>query len=180
MSRFLTPLFWLIMLAGLVPTGLRLLRPQAVESATQTERPAIVAKPIRDVRLGERVVGRNPIGTDAQRNEPEPDPVTWRKVVFRMDKPGGERIDFELLWPRDRIKQSGAAPGKSLHLDMAELNGVGIAEVLVIEPCPPIVPGSGSVVVGKFVHRVHRIIDLKTDGGHIIGTTPNHPFWCSR
>jgi len=177
-SRLRTPLLWLVMLACLLPAGWRLFRPLSVESASQRgTTSAPLPRPIRDVEVGQRIAGRNPVASDSDRTEPEPTPQTHRKVVFRMNKPDGERIDFALLWPLERIEQTGAAPGTTLRLDMAELGGAGVAEVLRIEPCPPIPDGPGSVVTGKFVHTVQRIVDLKTDDGNTIGTTPNHPFW---
>jgi hypothetical protein len=40
----------------------------------------------------------------------------------------------------------------SIFLDMAEMSCRGLAEVVSIEPCPPIETGGGRIVTGAFAH----------------------------
>jgi hypothetical protein len=52
------------------------------------------------------------------------------------------------------------------------------AEILAIEPCPPIPPGPGRVVTGTFKHQSAAVVDVHVTGlAAPIGTTANHPFW---
>ena len=69
--------------------------------ATTAPAPAkYVTKPIRDIRVGERVLARNPEVTDSERAEAiEPDPATWRHVSLLMAKPDGSDLRIEMLRP---------------------------------------------------------------------------------
>ena len=54
----------------------------------------------------------------------------------------------------------------------------GRAEILAIEPCPPISSGPGHVVTGTFRHQSAAVVDVHVSGlAAPIGTTANHPFW---
>lgn len=136
-------------------------------------------RPIERVDLGQRVVGRNPQVTDAER-QAVTDPVAkdWRKITLYIEKPDGDRIDIELLRPVSWIEASGAASGETIYLDLAELGADGLAEVRSITPSPPIRPGDGAVVTGRFRHHSGAVLDLTvTDEHEPIGTTDAHPFW---
>ncbi len=135
-------------------------------------------KPISEIRVGDRVPGRNPQLDDLDRLVPEPDPANWRKITLNMSKPDGHEIDIELLRPVRWIDQQGAHTGATVKLTLFELGADGDASVLAIDPCPTIRPGAGNVVTGTFAHSATNVIDVGLDGqDDPIGCTANHPFW---
>jgi len=65
-----------------------------------------------------------------------------------------------------------------IFLTLHELAAVGPAEVVRVEPCPPIEPGAGRLVTGTFFHHSGEILDITVDGlTEPIGCTGAHPFW---
>ncbi|MCY2966216.1 MAG: polymorphic toxin-type HINT domain-containing protein, partial [Planctomycetota bacterium] len=65
-----------------------------------------------------------------------------------------------------------------IHLDLPEIGAVGRAELVSLEPCPPIEPGQGRIVTGTFAHSSAEVIDIEITGvEEPIGCTANHPFW---
>ncbi|MGL5097283.1 MAG: hypothetical protein ACRDD1_16985, partial [Planctomycetia bacterium] len=124
--------------------------------------PAVAALntvPIEAVALGRRTLGENPELSDAERAAfVDPDPATWRELRFRMTKADGGGLDVHLRRPLDWIASTGAAVGRTVHLDLAELGAAGPAECLSIGPCPAIEPGAGNVVTGLFRH--HSVSNL--------------------
>ncbi|MFN7769685.1 MAG: polymorphic toxin-type HINT domain-containing protein, partial [Planctomycetaceae bacterium] len=65
-----------------------------------------------------------------------------------------------------------------IHLALPELGAVGPAEVLAIEPCPPLASGPGRTVTGTFAHAAADVLDLEIEGLDTpLGCTANHPFW---
>lgn len=136
-------------------------------------------KPIEQVRVGDRVTGRNPDPTDADRNIAEPEPATWRKIELQMHKASGKTLDIVLLRPTTWIESTGAAIHRTIHLDMEEMGAVGPAEVVSIGPCPLIQPGPGQVVTGTFSHEPDdNLVNVRIEGlSEPIGCTDNHRFW---
>jgi hypothetical protein len=134
---------------------------------------------IEDVRLGERVVGRNPIR--AQADLVDPDPSTWRAISLHMAKPTGRSLWIELLRPVEWIEEHQASIGSTIFVDLHEMGAVGDAEVLAIGPCPEIQPGEGATVTGTFKHEVDadsRVIQLQIeDQPEPTTVTANHPYW---
>jgi hypothetical protein len=66
----------------------------------------------------------------------------------------------------------------SIFLALHELAAVGPAEVVRVEPCPPIEPGAGRLVTGTFSHHSGEVLDITVDGlSEPIGCTGAHPFW---
>ena len=47
-------------------------------------------------------------------------------------------VSIELLRSLDWLEDHGAYVGGSVYLDMPEMGACGQAEVLAIEPCPPL------------------------------------------
>ncbi|MCY2962142.1 MAG: polymorphic toxin-type HINT domain-containing protein, partial [Planctomycetota bacterium] len=77
--------------------------------------------------------------------------------------PASDRLPRERLW---------------IHLDLPEIGAVGRAELVSLEPCPPIEPGQGRIVTGTFAHSSAEVIDIEITGvEEPIGCTANHPFW---
>ncbi|MGL4460991.1 MAG: hypothetical protein ACRC1K_02480, partial [Planctomycetia bacterium] len=141
---------------------------------------ALNTVPIEAVALGRRTLGENPELSDAERAAfVDPDPATWRELRFRMTKADGGGLDVHLLRPLDWIASTGAAVGRTVHLDLAELGAAGPAECLSIGPCPAIEPGAGNVVTGLFRHHsVSNLLDLYVEGDPTpTGVTANHPYW---
>ncbi|MEM6798175.1 MAG: polymorphic toxin-type HINT domain-containing protein [Planctomycetota bacterium] len=134
---------------------------------------------IQNVRLGQRVVGTNPLRDEVDHTLLEPDRATWRELTLTMTKPDGKRLDIGLLRPAGWVAKRGAAAGATIHLDLEELGAKGPAEVLAVGPCPPIEPGAGEVVTGTFAHEAsHQVLDVRIGGeAEPIGVTSNHPFW---
>jgi len=124
-------------------------------------------------------MGRNPDPTDTERNISQPDSATWRKVELRMQKATGKTLDITLLRPTTWIESTGAVVHKTIHLDMHEMDAVGPAEVVAIQPCPEIKPGPGQVVTGTFSHEPDdNLVNVYIEGLDApIGCTNNHRFW---
>lgn len=140
---------------------------------------AVKTKPIEEICVGDRVLGRNPLPAEAEAFEP--DPATWQKIRLRMEKPSGAGLWIELLRPEAWFAAADPRVGGSIELEMHEMGAVGPAEVLAIEPCPAIQPGEGTVVTGTFKHQADEnteVVHLKLeDQVELTGVTANHPYW---
>jgi len=136
-------------------------------------------RPIEAIRLGDRLVGRNPIREQAELAEP--DPATWRKISLSMTNQRGLRLWVELLRPQVWIDVHSAKPGSTVILDLYEMGAVGDARVDTVEPCPPIAFGPGNVVTGRFRHEADPdtvVLQVEfSNGKSLSGVTHNHLFW---
>lgn len=131
---------------------------------------------IRDISLGMRTVGTNPQGKSLE-EWPEPD-SSWFQVNLRMVKQDNGGLDIELLRPQEWLDAQNVRPGSLISMNMPEMGAVGEAEVLSVVSAPPIQPGEGNVVSGKYIHQAANCIDLHIEGhDKPIGCTDNHPFW---
>lgn len=155
--------------------------PAAATPATVAPDEAIqlVDRPIDAIRVGERVWGEIPDRDAVDHSLPEPEESSWRLLRLTMVKGDGGRLDVELLRPLAWIRGHQARVGATIDLDLPELGAAGPAEVLVVEPCPPIAPGPGQVVTGTFHHRSSfQVLDVRIEGeDEPIGVTANHPIW---
>ncbi len=137
------------------------------------------ATPIEDVRVGDRLAGRNPIREQAE--TVESDPATWRKISLYMTKDSGLGLWIDLLRPLTWIEEHDAQPGNTIFIDLYEMGAVGDAKVTYLGPCPPIKPGKGNVVTGMFKHQADentKVVHLKLeDQIELTGVTDNHPYW---
>ncbi len=151
----------------------------AALSSPADQQPATALTKIKDVRLGQRVAGRNPDRSEVDDSLPDPVASQWRHLSLRMAKENGDELAIELLRPLEWIEFYGASPGQTIDLDLAEMGAEGPAEVLALSPCPPIQPGDGNVVTGTFAHRSSGdLINLHIAGEpEPIGVTRNHRFW---
>ena len=71
---------------------------QPTSRMAPTANKKFVTKPIRDIRVGDRVLARNPEVSDAERAEAiEPDPATWRHVKTHAFDGSGPHV-FEFYW----------------------------------------------------------------------------------
>jgi hypothetical protein len=134
--------------------------------------------PIKDIQLGFRVAGRDPLPYEAEVCDPEPE--TWRQINLHMLKQDGRSLRIELLRPLEWIETEQASIGNVVHLSLPEMGACGDATVLSIAPCPSILPGRGAIVTGKYVHDSdgRSVINLHIDGqSEPLGVTANHLFW---
>jgi len=137
-----------------------------------------VTTPIQDLRVGMRVVGRNPLEDDAQRNVPQPAPETWRLVRARIEMGPGKFCDVELLRPLEWIEDCEAAPGSTIWLELPEMFVAGDADVLAIEACSPIDVGTNPIITGTFRHAAEQVVEVRVKGAaEPITCTSEHPFW---
>ncbi len=137
--------------------------------------------PIQDLRVGMRVLGRNPVRADADRDVPQPEPATWRLVRLRMEHEPGKSVDAELLRPLEWLEEVGAKVGATIGLELPEMFVEGEAEVLAVQPCPPLEIGSDPLITGTFRHVADRVIELHAAGlAKPLVCTPQHPFWSVR
>jgi hypothetical protein len=159
---------------GARPSAVRPLASPAIDSA-----PVGATRSIEDVRLGDRVAGRNPIREQVE--AATPDPATWRSIGLRMVQDDGRSLQVELLRPLNWIETVGAVPGRTIRLDLPEMGAVGAAVVTHIGPCPDIKAGDGQVVTGKFVHQAdaksHAVAISFEDQNEPVCVTANHPIW---
>ncbi len=134
-------------------------------------------KPIGEVKIFDRTESRNPIRSEVGPHLPQPDPKTWKLIHFRLPKPNGGEVEFDLARSPQWIAAADAQPCASVPLSMPEMGVVGLAKIVSIDPCPEPAPGKGPLVTGIFRHHVNRILDIEIDGREKIGTTPNHLWW---
>jgi hypothetical protein len=149
-------------------------RPSALAS-----QPKLEAVAISQMRVGDQVPADNPTGEKDTEFGDTVDPPNWRKLVLLAPKKDGSTADVELLRPLWWLEEQQAEVGGTVDIQVPECGIEGRAEVLAIEPCPPIKPRPGlRVVTGTFKHRASQVLDVYVEGlDEPIGTTPNHPFW---
>jgi len=97
-----------------------------------------------------------------------------------MQKDNGQWLHVELLRSLEWIAESQAATRKTIFLNLAEMGAIGDADVLSIGPCPPIQPGKGNVITGKFAHEVAEgdVVDVRFAGqAEATRVTATHPYW---
>ncbi len=141
----------------------------------------LATRPIQELRVGMRVVGRSPLAEDADRGLPEPHTGAWRLVRVRMEHERGKFVDAELLRPVEWLEEEGAEPGETIWLELPEMFLEGEAEILAIEPCPPLEPGRHPLITGTYCHVAQRVIELHAAGlAEPLICTPQHPFWSAR
>lgn len=151
-----------------------------LQAPSLSETPVSRIKPISEVQLGERAIGKNPLREQVDESLPEPDPQTWRKLTLRLPKDNGKWLTVELLRPLDWIEDEEAAVGETIFLDLEEMGAIGDADVVSIESCPPIQPGNGNVITGRFIHEVDQgeVVELRfTQQSEATRVTKNHPYW---
>ncbi len=135
-------------------------------------------KPIGEVQLGERTNAHNPKGDYDDRFGIDVDPATWRQIHLRAEKEPGGSCWIELLRPLWWLELNQAKVGGRIHISIPECGVNDDALVLSIGPCPPISPGKGPIITGKFTHDAAQVINIYIEGqAKPIGSTPNHRFW---
>ncbi len=136
-------------------------------------------KNIEDVRLGERVVGRNPLREQTQLPS-DIRPETHR--VIRLEMIQHEAL-YELSFVRSLtwLQEQNAQAGESIPFVMEEMGLNALARVISIEPCPEIEPDDGTgrmVVTGTMKHLAGNVLEIQTEGdAEPLGVTGTHPIW---
>jgi hypothetical protein len=132
---------------------------------------------IADVRLGQRVLAQGP-ETLSPDELAEPQQADCRLLRLEMVKTDSSLLEVGLLRSTDWIQANEAVPGAVIDLDLPELGAVGGAQVLAIEPSPPLEEGAGCLVTGRFVHQAANVLRLYVEGqAEPLGVTSNHPVW---
>ncbi len=147
-------------------------------TAVATRSLAVTTQAIEAVRIGTRVVAENPQPWEFDDSLPEPDAATWRLLRAVVARSDGGLVNVELIRPAAWIAEHALAAGQTLELHLEELNVSGTAWIEAIEPCPEIEPGSGRVVLGRFISRdVEELLRLTLSDDTTIDVTPAHLFW---
>jgi hypothetical protein len=151
----------------------------SIVDMTEANDSALVTQNIEHIRLGQRVVGTNPLREQTQ-SASNINPQNWRAVSLRMNQQG-VTYDLKFLRPLSWLQAAGADVGKSIHVELHELGLDGPAEVLAIDPCPEIEPDDGTglhVVTGTMAHPAANILHLDITGvDEPLGVTATHPIW---
>ena len=143
----------------------------------QTSATKSVTMNIEDVKIGSRVSGLNPDRDEVGELAPDPDPAASKLLSLVMEKEDASLLHIQLIRSDAWVYESGTVAGAEIFLDLPEMSAVGFAQVLAVEPCPPIECGIGNVVTGTFRHASASIIDLQIADVEPIGCTSGHLFW---
>jgi hypothetical protein len=137
--------------------------------AVSAQMQAHASRAIEDIQVGQRVVGENPhLAADDHRTQTVVDPATWRLVKlhsdWRWDDGTLDTVEVESLQPVSWIEQHEARPGHFVPLPL-DLTEMGMPEdlranVVSIEPCPPVTDGLGHVVLTTVNHLNPFICEL--------------------
>jgi hypothetical protein len=160
--------------ASVVPSA----EPQVVVFAKveQPEDATHNVRRIETIRVGQRVLGRNPLREQVEHGA---EPATWRLLHLEMRKVNGRQLYVELLRPLSWLQEQQARVGGRVYLDLPEMGAQGWATVTAIAPCPEIELGPGQVVTGRYKHEPDdNILDVRLEGQEEpIGVTDTHPWW---
>lgn len=130
---------------------------------------------IDKLRVGDRVLTDNPCAEGTEVN-----PATWRLLTLLIpDKVfKGQFIEIVTLKSPQWMNETGAKPGMWIPYDLPEMGIEGPAEVLAVEACPAINPGTGRVVLSTYYRMANNVIELRVDGlDEPVEVTANHPFF---
>ena len=123
-------------------------------------------RPIESIRVGDRVITDK---LSRMQSDTEVDPATWRLVrltgdVREEDGALFDTLNVEAILPLEWIETHRAEVGGQvpfpLDLIALGLNEDAIATVTAIEPCPPIQPGPGRVVLTTINHLNPDVVEL--------------------
>ncbi len=153
--------------------------PAVTSELGEADASGLATTSIEEIRLGQRVVGKNPLRHETQ-SPSNIAPKNWRAVQLSMYL-GEIRYDLNFLRSLDWLKATAAAPGRTVHMQLPEMGLNGPALVEAIAPCPPIEPDDGTgrqIVTGLMVHRAENILDISITGlDEPLGVTTTHPIW---
>ena len=148
-------------------------------TTTQNKETALSTTSIEEIRLGQRVVGRNPLRHETS----SPScitPESWRLLKLSMFE-YGVAYDLQFLRSTEWLRHERATVGGTIHLKLPEIGLDGPAEVIAISPCPSIESDDGTgrqVVTGLMSHPAANILDITITGlDEPLGVTTTHPIW---
>ncbi len=105
------------------------------------------------------------------------DGADWRKIVLRGAAPEDADIEVTLLRTSSWSVAMNAMPGRTIWVELPELNFLGYLQVLAVTDAPPVLPGPG-LVTGTFRHLATELVEVRVeDLAEPIRSTPRHPFW---
>jgi hypothetical protein len=158
---------------------------------TRTEK-KLVTQNIENIQCGDRVLGKNPLLSEADRElfGNEPTHETHYEYIFALPRDDETITLVTLLRPRNWLNENDLVRERDVQintgdvkhmvevwLDIPEMGTVGWAQLLSVNDEFEIKSGKGNVVTGTFTHLANNVIDLKIEGQKPIGCTDNHPFW---
>ncbi len=132
---------------------------------------------------GQKAAGFRPgepgYGQGGRLSEIEANPWAHREVWFIVEYGEGQWVKYGTIQSVVWLAVMGVQKvGDRVTLGLEEMGVVGEAQVMALEPCPPIEPGPGCIVMSVFEHSHGRIWEVWVDGdSEPIETTENHPFW---
>jgi hypothetical protein len=94
------------------------------------------------------------------------DPAHFRLVRLRTAKPLGSDniLTADLIRPVSWLAQNGVVVGGVIRFRVPELEIDATVDVVAVEACPPIEPGRGRVVTGKFTTLKCRVLQVQVSG----------------
>ena len=137
----------------------------------------IISSPIEDLRVGMRVVGKNPVRSQTSKID-DPIPEKWRTINFKIKSPSGKEVKGTLLRPLCWLSENDIKAGNFIYLVLSDMNIKGNAEIISVSACPAIEAGDGPVITGTFQHLADDIFNIYVENQKTpIGATSEHPFW---
>ncbi len=158
----------------------QVLQPEVPTQQVSFESYHVEQQAIQTIQVGQRVwIGENPSEErDLRYGEEIDHPMQWRKMVLLCQKVDGTTAKVEMLRPATWLEEQQVHVGGKVPIEVPECGIEGLADVLDIQPCPPIDQGPGRTVTATFHHQSATTYDLQIEGfDQPIGTTGNHPFW---
>lgn len=187
---------WLMLCLGMgggfIGSGLFKAQRQPVQATAVIEHSSSAINPwqhevIEHIHVGQRVVTPNAVpGVDMPTAV---DPATWKLLELSIDIPphDGAPADFaeiQTLQSPTWIAENRAIPGASVQppLDLREMGmEQAEAQIVAINPCPPIDRGPGRVVLTTINHLNQFVFDLAVEdaGNHqeTIGVSGWHKLY---
>jgi hypothetical protein len=142
--------------------------------------PRRILLPILIIMCSMPSIPANPSGVDMFDNGKNViDPLTWWHLhLYMPDARCGSPVEIELLRPLSWIEEIGAEVGGIIYLIIDEIGIKGFAEVLAIKPCPPIEPGNGNVVTGRFASYSNQVLQITfEETEEPVQPTAGHQFY---
>src|SRR5262249_10018526 len=97
---------------------------------------------------------------------------------LRLERAPGDWTDVTLLRKKLWLAAHQVEVGRKLWVDLEHVGVCGWADVLGLEPCPPLQKGEGWLITGTIRHNRGQVYQLKVEGEpEPIGVTEAHPFW---
>ncbi len=149
------------------------LRPRCLAAGARIDTPDGGAKPIENLRVGDRVAATHL--TDAPEGLTTFDPRQWHLVRLRATNPDDphDSYDVETLRPLAWIVEHEAWPGRTITFE-SERGLHDHATVIALERMPEIASGPGRVVLSTFTHH-DRLLRLRFEGrSEPLHATPSH------